>query len=66
MHAHHMLHILAMLTADYHRYHQATQLYHAYLRDHALVFLKSGITSGSGGKSYLHWLTWHHVAPVDW
>ena len=66
MHYTHLLHVLRLLTFDYQHIRSLPALYRAYLHDHALAFLRSGITSGTGGKNYLHWLTWHRVTPVDW
>lgn len=59
-------HVLHQLTYDYQHIHGARLLFRAYLRDHAVAFLQSGVTSGSGGRDYLRWLTWHRIAPVDW
>lgn len=41
-------------------------LYLYYIAHHAVGFLHSGITSGSGGRSYVYWLAQHHISPVDW
>lgn len=62
----HWLHILHVLMVGYTHIHGTRQLFHYYLHHHALSFLKSGITSGSGDRNYLWFLTSHHVPPVDW
>lgn len=59
-------HVMYVLTMGYRHIHGSHQLFQFYLNHHALAFLRSGVTSGSGGKGYLWWLTTHHVAPVDW
>jgi hypothetical protein len=58
----HVLHVLTVLYAHHHGH----KLYSLYLHHGALKFLRSGVTSGSGGVHYLHWLTFHHISPVDW
>jgi hypothetical protein len=61
-----MIHILTVLLHGYHHIHSTRPLYTYYLHHHALQFLRSGITSGSGGRGYLWWLTTHHRSPIDW
>jgi len=62
------IHVLHMLAAGFrlNRTGHVRALYEFYLSHHALTFLHSGVTSGSGGRGYLWWLTIHHVAPADW
>jgi len=60
------VHVLHSLIWGFHHVHGTGALYCYYIYHHALGFLKSGITSGSGGKHYLWWLTAHHISPVDW
>jgi hypothetical protein len=61
-----MFHILHVLLWGYHHVHGNRPLFRWYLRHHALTFLRSGFTSGSGGRHYLWWLTTHHISPTDW
>ena len=60
------LHILHVLVWGYHHVHGTHALFRYYTHHHAAGFLRSGITSGSGGRGYLWWLTVHGVSPVDW
>ena len=66
MSASYWLHILGQLAWGFGHIHCHAALLHYYLRHHALGFLHSGITSGSGGRSYLRWLVYRNVGPVDW
>jgi hypothetical protein len=66
MHLLHLLHLLNMLTAGFNHVHDTRPLFRYYLDHHALAFLRSGITSGNGGRSYLWWLAMHHITPADW
>ena len=59
----HILHTLMILFRDV---HDPRELYALYLHHHAAGFLRSGVTSGSGGRAYLWWLTTRHISPVDW
>lgn len=60
------IHVLHVLLWGFHHVHGNAHLYRFYVRHHALGFLRSGVTSGSGGKRYLWWLTTHRISPVDW
>lgn len=62
------VHVLHMLTAGFRLAggHSPRALYGFYVHHHALGLLRSGVTSGSGGRAYLWWLAVHHVSPVDW
>ena len=60
------VHVLHVLMWGYHNVHGTGPLFRWYLRHHAAGFLRSGITSGSGGRGYLRWLTVNHVSPADW
>lgn len=66
MHILHILHVLHVLTVGYQHIHGTRALFGFYLRHDALGLLHSGVTSGSGGRGYLWWLTVHHWAPADW
>jgi hypothetical protein len=59
-------HILIQLLWGFHHVHGARALFRYDVRHHALGFLRSGVTSGSGGRGYLWWLVTHHISPVDW
>lgn len=60
------IHVLNQLLWGFHHIHCTHSLYAYYVHHHALGFLRSGITSGSGGRGYLRFLTAHHVTPIDW
>jgi hypothetical protein len=65
-------HVLAVLLWGFAHKTAGHGLYLWYLNHHALALLRSGVTSGSGGRSYLHWLAWrygaggHGISPRDW
>lgn len=62
----HWIHVLHVLMHGYAHIHNTRHLYRFYVHHHALGFLRSGITSGSGGRHYLWYLTARHISPVDW
>lgn len=67
-----MPHVLQVLLYGYHHYTAGHGLFRYYLNHHALAFLRSGYTSGSGGRGYLHWLTFRNgtgqngISPIEW
>ena len=60
------IHVLHELTWGYRHVHGTGALFRYYLHHRGVAFLRSGVTSGSGGRGYLHWLAAHRVSPVDW
>lgn len=60
------LHILHVLLVAYQHIHGSRALFRFYLHHHAVAFLQSGVTSGSGGRGDLWSLTAHRVSPRDW
>ncbi len=61
-----MLHVLHVLMWGFHHIKGVRCLFRFYLHHHAVAFLRSGVTSGSGGRGYVWWLTSHHISPTDW
>jgi hypothetical protein len=60
------IHVLRALLWGFHHIHGTRGLFRYYVHHHAVAFLRSGVTSGSGGRGYLWWLTTHRISPTDW
>ncbi len=58
--------ILNQLLWGFHHLAFGHGLYFFYVSHHAVGFLHSGITSGSGDLHYVFWLAQHHISPRDW